>query len=138
MKSLSIGHLSIPKEEIKWSTSRAGGPGGQHVNKVSSAVRLQFDILHSSLPDDLKVLLLQTKDGRITKKGKFSIRVSKYRSQVKNKSLALARFVAFIEDHLKPKKKRIPTKISKSTKAKRRQEKKHKSDKKAARRKIVL
>ena len=133
---IQVGPVEIPISDLEFKATKSGGPGGQHVNKVSSAVRLNFDILHSSLPDNIKVKLLQSKDHRISKDGVFSIKVSKTRSQSKNKKFAIGRFIQFLTINTKQKKQRVPTKISKAVRQKRSENKKKKSAKKSDRRKV--
>mgnify|MGYP000717920326 FL=1 len=81
----------IPESEIVFSAIRASGPGGQNVNKVSSAIHLRFDVRSSSLPDAVKAKILRMRDTRISTEGVIVIKAQKYRSQEKNKLESLAR-----------------------------------------------
>ena len=81
----------IPDSEIVFSAIRASGPGGQNVNKVSSAIHLRFDVTSSSLPDAVKAKILRMRDTRISTEGVIVIKAQKYRSQEKNKLESLAR-----------------------------------------------
>jgi ribosome-associated protein len=81
----------IPESEIEFSAIRASGPGGQNVNKVSSAIHLRFDVRSSSLPDAVKVKILRSRDTRISTEGVIVIKAQKFRSQEKNKLESLAR-----------------------------------------------
>tara|TARA_B100001063_G_scaffold213381_1_gene212915 strand:- start:328 stop:744 length:417 start_codon:yes stop_codon:yes gene_type:complete len=83
--------LSISEAELNFSAIRASGPGGQNVNKVSSAIHLRFDIKHSSLPEFYKYRLLGCNDHRISKEGIIVIKAQRHRSQDKNRAEALAR-----------------------------------------------
>jgi len=75
----------IPESEIEFSAIRASGPGGQNVNKVSSAIHLRFDVRSSSLPDAVKVKILRMRDTRISTEGVIVIKAQKFRSQEKNR-----------------------------------------------------
>ena len=81
----------IPEGEIEFSAIRASGPGGQNVNKVSSAIHLRFDVRSSSLPYAVKVKILRMRDTRISTEGVIVIKAQKFRSQEKNKLESLAR-----------------------------------------------
>jgi ribosome-associated protein len=81
----------IPDSEIVFSAIRASGPGGQNVNKVSSAIHLRFDVRSSSLPDAVKSKILGMRDTRISTEGVIVIKAQKFRSQEKNRSESLAR-----------------------------------------------
>lgn len=83
--------VALPISEIEMSAIRAQGPGGQNVNKVSSAIHLRFNIIASSLPDAFKERLLALNDQRITKDGVFILKAQNSRSQEKNKAEALQR-----------------------------------------------
>lgn len=102
--------LSIPMAEIRIDAIRAAGPGGQHVNKVSSAVHLRFDVPASAaMPDDLKRRLLAYPDRRISADGVIVIKSQRFRSREKNRADALGKLADLINKAAARKKPRIPT-----------------------------
>ena len=127
-------NLQLAEEELSWQFIRASGPGGQHVNKVSTAVLLQFDIAGSSLPELYKNRLMQLADHRITPSGKVMIKCQQSRSQEQNRELALAQFIRLVQSVLKTPKPRLATKPTFSSQLKRLQSKKLQSQTKSLRR----
>lgn len=87
----------IPDSEIEISAVRSSGPGGQNVNKTSSAVQLRFDVAASSLPDPVKARLLALADSRLSTNGVLVIKAQSTRSFESNKADALARLSALVE-----------------------------------------
>lgn len=90
-------NISIADTEIEFSAVRSQGPGGQNVNKVSSAIHLRFNVRSSSLPEIYQQRLLKLSDHRITKEGVVVIKAQRYRSQDKNRAEALQRLKALLQ-----------------------------------------
>jgi ribosome-associated protein len=129
--------ISIPDQEAEFVPIRASGPGGQHVNKVSSAVHLRLDINMSSLPEHCKKRLLNMADRRITEGGIIVIKAGQFRSLEQNKADALQRLRLLIAGSLKQSKKRIPTRPSKRSQTRRLEKKQQQSKRKSLRRRIT-
>lgn len=99
--------IQIPESEYEMFAIRAQGVGGQHVNKVSSAIHLRFDIKASSLNDWLKLKLLNSHDKRISKDGVVVIKAQQYRTQEANKKDAVNRLYELVNvtNYVKPMRK---------------------------------
>ena len=111
--------LSIADEEIEMSAIRAQGAGGQNVNKVASAIHLRFDIPSSSLPEACKQRLLALGDQRISKEGVVVIKAQQFRTQEKNREDALARLRDLLASATAVRKRRKPTRPTRSSQRKR-------------------
>lgn len=130
--------ITIAASEIQMTAIRAQGPGGQNVNKVSSAIQLRFDINAStSLPEETKTRLLQIADRRISKGGIVTIKAQRFRSQDKNKDAAIDRLRELILRATIKQKPRRPTKPSKRIKAKRLDDKSKRARLKQSRGRII-
>ena len=100
----------IQPEEVEWCAVRAQGPGGQNVNKVSSAVHLRLDVRASALPEAVKERLLALHDSRITQDGVVVIKAQQFRSQEQNLADAMARLNALVQSVAAPPRVRRATK----------------------------
>lgn len=121
--------LSIPRSELQYRASRAGGPGGQHVNTSSTRIELLWDLQNSlAVTDDQRERLRSKLAARLDSDGMVRVVASDRRSQGQNRAAADARLAALVKHALHIPKKRRPTKPTRAAKEKRLSEKKHRSE----------
>ena len=127
--------LAIPRAEVQFRASRAGGPGGQHVNTSSTRVELLWDLARSAAVSEGQRALLQEKlAGRIDAEGCVRVVVSESRSQRQNRDIAEERLAAIVGDALRVPKRRRPTKRPRRANEARLADKKKRGERKRDRR----
>jgi ribosome-associated protein len=127
--------IQIPEDEFDWSYARAGGPGGQNVNKVSSKAILHWNLAaNATLPPEVKLRLTGQQRRRVTKEGLLVITSQRYRDQEKNRADCLEKLREMVVQATFVPKPRKPTKPSRGSKERRLQAKQRRSATKAARR----
>ena len=120
--------ISIDEAELEESFVRSSGPGGQNVNKLSTAVQLRFDVRRSpSLPNDVAVRLMRLAGKRLTKDGVLVLIAQNHRTQERNRAEALERLIALIQEAAVAPIPRRPTKPPRSSKRERLESKKRRS-----------
>jgi ribosome-associated protein len=131
--------LSIDEDELQFRAARASGPGGQHVNKTSTAVELRFDARHSpSLPEDVRARLERLAGSRLTLDGVIVLFAQSFRSQEMNRQDALERLLALLRQAAVKPKPRKATKPTYGSKLRRLERKSGRSGVKALRTKPTL
>ena len=131
--------ISIDEDEIEESFVRSSGPGGQNVNKLSTAVQLRFDVRRSpSLPNDVAIRLMKLAGKRLTKDGVLVIIAQTARTQERNRAEARERLVELIREASVKPVKRVATRPTKASKTKRLEGKKRRSDVKDKRGRVQM
>lgn len=121
--------ITIPEHEIEITTSRAGGPGGQHVNRTESRITIRWNVKNTkALNDEQKERVLKNLETRLTTEGDLIVSNKSTRSQTQNKENALAILAQLVSKALFVPKKRMATRIPKAAKEKRFQAKKHRGE----------
>jgi ribosome-associated protein len=127
--------LALDEKEIGLSFIRASGPGGQNVNKVSTAVQLRFDIRHSpSLPPGVRERAERLAGRRVSADGVLVITAQRFASQERNRRDAIARLVALIGEAARPPKVRRPTRPTRASRERRLESKRRHGEVKRGRR----
>jgi len=135
-EGLSVGpHLTIPRAELQYRASRAGGPGGQHVNTSSTRIELLWDLTRSTaVSDELRGRLLEKLASRLDADGMVRVVASDRRSQLQNRQAAEDRLVALVSKALVVPKKRRATRPTKASREARLTDKKRRGERKRNRR----
>ena len=126
--------IAIDERDIKQEFIRSSGPGGQNVNKVSTAVQLRFNVVTSSLPDDVRKRLIHLTGRRITEDGVLIIQAQRFRTQERNRQDSIDRLVKLIRKASERPKVRRKTKPSLESKRRLLETKRHRSEAKRMRR----
>ena len=124
----------VPEDALSIKFVRASGPGGQHVNKVATAVELRLDLVRANLPQGLRARLQRAAGRRLNAAGEIVIFAQNRRSQARNREEALARLRELVTHASRAPARRIPTKPSRAASERRREAKRRRSSIKQARR----
>ncbi|MEL6692665.1 MAG: alternative ribosome rescue aminoacyl-tRNA hydrolase ArfB [Pseudomonadota bacterium] len=129
--------IQIPEWELQESFIRASGPGGQNVNKVSTAVQLRWNVLASSIPAPVKVRFRKRFGARLTQEGELIIEAKDHRSQGLNREAARKRLASMVKSVAEPPRKRIKTRPTRASVRRRLAGKKQRGVVKALRGKVT-
>lgn len=134
---VDAGPLRIPRAELDLRATPAGGPGGQHVNRVATRVELWWDVRSSRTPSEAeRALLLDRLASRLDSQGRLRIVAARSRSQHRNREDAVERLATLVAAALRPRKVRRRTKVPTAVKARRLEAKRHRGTLKSARSRV--
>jgi len=128
MATVELGGLAVPESALAWKFVRASGPGGQNVNKVSTAVECRLNLAAAGFPPPVRARLEGIAGSRLNSRGEVVLFADAYRTQARNRAAALERLDALVAAARRVPKPRVPTKPSKAQKARRREDKKRRGD----------
>ena len=129
--------FTVPENELKISFGRGGGPGGQNVNKVETKAIIRWNLNESAaLTDEQKTLIAEKLKNRVNRRGELAVDSQEQRSQTQNKEQAIEILNELVNRALTVEAERIPTKIPRSAKEKRLEEKRKQGEKRAGRKPI--
>ena len=135
MAMMEIGPgARVPEQALSLKFVRASGPGGQHVNKVATAVELRLNLARANLPQGLRVRLQSAAGSRLNSAGEIVIFAQNHRSQARNRDDALARLRELVTRASRVPARRIPTKPGRAARERRRESKRRRSNIKRTRR----
>ena len=128
-----MNEIEIPPDAVQLSFVRSSGPGGQHVNKVATAVQLRVNLAKTRIPLATRKRLVRLAGQRINSRGELMIHADRFRSQARNREDAFDRLEALLTKARQVPKRRIPTKVSVRQKKQRSETKKRQGSKKKLR-----
>ena len=134
MATVELGGFAVPETALAWKFVRASGPGGQNVNKVSTAVECRLDLATAELPPPVRARLEAIAGSRLNARGEIILFADAFRTQARNRAAALERLDALVTAARQVPKARVATKPSKTQKARRREDKKRRGAVKGDRR----
>jgi ribosome-associated protein len=130
--------IAIPGAELRFTASRSGGPGGQHVNTTSSRVTLHWDLAGTTALDPWRrARVMRRLRSRMTRSGEIQIHVEDERSQHRNREIARERLAELIREALRPRKRRVRTRVPAAQRKRRLEHKRRRAETKRRRRRPV-